>query len=91
MTAFNLPERLTVDEIARRLATPPPPKPEPVDPDALMTPAEVARLFKCDAKTINRWGRKGLLTSIRTLGGHRRYYEAEVRALLDEGRQERER
>jgi excisionase family DNA binding protein len=54
----------------------------PVDGDALLTPAEVAALFRVDPKTVTRWARAGKLTSLRTLGGHRRYRESEVRALL---------
>lgn len=50
--------------------------------DNLLTPAEVAALFKVDPKTVTRWAKAGKLTSIRTLGGHRRYKEAEVKALL---------
>ena len=51
-------------------------------PEVLLTPAEVAALFRVDPKTVTRWAKAGKLTSIRTLGGHRRYREAEVRALL---------
>jgi excisionase family DNA binding protein len=54
----------------------------PVETDALLTPAEVAALFRVDPKTVTRWAKAGKLTSIRTLGGHRRYHEAEVHALL---------
>ena len=50
--------------------------------DTLLTPAEVAAMFRVDPKTVTRWARAGKLSSIRTLGGHRRYREAEVRALL---------
>ncbi len=50
--------------------------------EALLTPAEVAALFRVDPKTVTRWAKSGKLTSIRTLGGHRRYREAEVKALL---------
>jgi excisionase family DNA binding protein len=50
--------------------------------EPLLTPAEVAALFRVDPKTVTRWAKSGWLTSIRTLGGHRRYREAEVRALL---------
>ena len=50
--------------------------------DELLTPAEVAALFRVDPKTVTRWAKAGKLTSIRTLGGHRRYRAAEVRALL---------
>ncbi len=50
--------------------------------DELLTPAGVAALFRVDPKTVTRWAKAGKLTSIRTLGGHRRYRAAEVRALL---------
>lgn len=53
-----------------------------VEAEALLTPAEVAALFRVDPKTVTRWARAGKLTSLRTLGGHRRYREAEVRNLL---------
>jgi len=52
------------------------------DAEPLLTPAEVATMFRVDPKTVTRWAKAGKLTSIRTLGGHRRYREAEVRALL---------
>jgi excisionase family DNA binding protein len=42
----------------------------------------VATLFRVDPKTVTRWAQAGKLTSIRTLGGHRRYREQEVRELL---------
>ncbi len=35
-----------------------------------------------DPKTVTRWAKAGKLSSIRTLGGHRRYRETEVRQLL---------
>ena len=50
--------------------------------EKLLTPAEVATLFRVDPKTVTRWAKAGKLTSIRTLGGHRRYKESEVKALL---------
>ena len=53
------------------------------DAEALLTPSEVATLFRVDPKTVTRWAKAGKLTSIRTLGGHRRYRESEVRSLLD--------
>ena len=52
------------------------------DHEVLLTPAEVASLFRVDPKTVTRWAKSGKLTSIRTLGGHRRYKESEVRQLL---------
>ncbi len=39
-------------------------------------------MFRVDPKTVTRWAKAGKLSSIRTLGGHRRYRESEVRALL---------
>ena len=50
--------------------------------ELLLTPSEVASLFRVDPKTVTRWAKSGKLTSIRTLGGHRRYKESEVKALL---------
>lgn len=50
--------------------------------ETLLTPAEVAALFRVDPKTVTRWAKAGKLSSIRTLGGHRRYRETEVRSLL---------
>lgn len=57
-------------------------KPREPQEDALLTPAEVAAMFRVDPKTVTRWAKAGKLGSIRTLGGHRRYRESEVRALL---------
>ena len=51
-------------------------------PGSLLTPSEVASLFRVDPKTVTRWAKAGKLSAIRTLGGHRRYSEAEVRGLL---------
>lgn len=48
----------------------------------LLTPAEVAQLFRVDVKTVTRWAKAGKLSSIRTLGDHRRYLAAEVGDLL---------
>jgi excisionase family DNA binding protein len=52
------------------------------DSETLLTPAEVAAMFRVDPKTVTRWAKAGKLSSIRTLGGHRRYRESEVRQLL---------
>lgn len=55
----------------------------PAEQEVLLTPAEVAALFRVDPKTVTRWAKAGKLTSIRTLGGHRRYKDSEVKALLN--------
>lgn len=58
-------------------------------PDRLLTPGEVAKLFRVDPKTVTRWcvttdeDGKPRLPSIRTPGGHRRIPESAVRRLLD--------
>lgn len=53
-----------------------------LDGDALMTPAEVAKLFAVDPKTVTRWAKSGKLAAQRTLGGHRRFQAAEVHELM---------
>ncbi len=56
--------------------------------ERLLTPGEVAALFRVDPKTVTRWAASGRISSIRTPGGHRRFRESEVRALLGgDGRQ----
>lgn len=52
------------------------------EPERLLTPAEVAAMFRVDPKTVTRWAKDGRLTAVRTLGGHRRYLESQVLALL---------
>jgi excisionase family DNA binding protein len=51
------------------------------DPPRYLLPSEVADLFHTSPKTIHRWAKEGRLPFIRTLGGHRRYPEAEIRQL----------
>jgi excisionase family DNA binding protein len=50
--------------------------------DALLTPAEVAALFRVSPKTVARWESAGKLRAVKTLGGHRRFHAADVRAAL---------
>lgn len=52
--------------------------------NGLLTPREVASMFRVDPKTVTRWAKAGKLSAIRTLGGHRRYREDEVRRHLVE-------
>lgn len=58
--------------------------------DRLLTPGEVAAQFRVDPKTVTRWAAAGRISSIRTPGGHRRFRESEVRALLEEDGQDGE-
>jgi predicted site-specific integrase-resolvase len=58
--------------------------------DELLTPAEVAAMFRVEPIQVTRWARKGLLSCIRTPGGHRRYLRAEVDALYNGSRNNRQ-
>lgn len=60
------------------------PDPAAMPSGQLWTPAQVAQHFRVDPKTVTRWAQQGRLTTIRTVGGHRRYYESEVMALTSE-------
>jgi excisionase family DNA binding protein len=50
--------------------------------DSLLTPGEVAALFRVDPKTVTRWAAAGRIPTVRTLGGHRRFLVGDVRPLL---------
>jgi excisionase family DNA binding protein len=54
----------------------------------LLTPGEVAILFRVNPKTVTRWARAGKISAVRTLGGHRRFRASEIRRILDETTQE---
>jgi excisionase family DNA binding protein len=56
----------------------------PYEVERLLTPAEVAQLFRVHPKTVSRWVQSGKISAVRTLGGHRRYRASEVYALLEE-------
>ncbi len=57
----------------------------PPDDDELLTPSEVAAMFRVNPKTVTRWARSGKISAIRTLGGHRRFRRSEIEAKLAEG------
>jgi len=50
--------------------------------ERLLTPGEVALMFRVDPKTVTRWASAGRIGSIRTPGGHRRFRDSEVHGLL---------
>jgi excisionase family DNA binding protein len=54
------------------------------DQDALLTPSEVAAMFRVNPKTVTRWARAGKISAIRTLGGHRRFRAAEIKQFLEQ-------
>ena len=65
----------------------PPARPHPTYPSYLHT-AEVADLLHVSPKTVSRWAKEGKLPFLKTLGGHRRYPEAEIRDLAEGLREE---
>ena len=56
--------------------------PQTTEPKFLRT-AQVAELLQVSPKTVSRWAQEGMLPYFRTLGGHRRYPDREIRALLE--------
>ena len=65
----------------------PNPVPQNSDGEELLTPSEVAAMFRVNPKTVTRWARSGKISAIRTLGGHRRFRKSEITRILDEGGQ----
>jgi excisionase family DNA binding protein len=57
---------------------------ETIETEELLTPSEVAAMFRVNPKTVTRWARAGRISYIKTLGGHRRFKASEIRRLLAE-------
>lgn len=55
---------------------------QPSNQETLLTPSEVAKIFRVDPKTVTRWAKAGKITAVRTLGGHRRYKQSEIQQLM---------
>ena len=47
------------------------------------TTAQVAAIFNVNAKSVTRWGEKGLIRYVWTPGGTRRYLKVDVDRFLD--------
>jgi excisionase family DNA binding protein len=58
-------------------------KPEPKPVPVLMTPGEVAKIFRVDPKTVTRWATAGKLRFTRTPGGHVRFYKDEIMEMAE--------
>jgi excisionase family DNA binding protein len=56
----------------------------------LLTPGEVAVMFRVNPKTVTRWARSGRISAVRTMGGHRRFRAAEIQRFLDDNATELE-
>jgi excisionase family DNA binding protein len=50
----------------------------------LLTPSEVAVIFRVNPKTVTRWARAGKISAVRTLGGHRRFRASDIQRFLEE-------
>ena len=60
-------------------------RPDGSEQEELLTPSEVAAMFRVNPKTVTRWARSGKISAIRTLGGHRRFRKSEITRILAEG------
>jgi excisionase family DNA binding protein len=60
-------------------------RPDASEQEELLTPSEVAAMFRVNPKTVTRWARSGKISAIRTLGGHRRFRKSEITRILAEG------
>lgn len=50
--------------------------------DPVLTPGEVARMFRVDPKTVTRWAKAGRIPSIKTPGGQHRFRQSVIAGLL---------
>lgn len=77
----HAPHLISEEEHVPPVPVRPDPRQGAAEAERLLTPAEVAAMFRVHPKTVTRWAQVGKLTCIRTLGGHRRYRETEVKEL----------
>ena len=54
------------------------------DPPSYLHAEEVADILQVSPTTVSRWAKEGRLPFLKTLGGHRRYPEADIRQLAKE-------
>lgn len=54
-----------------------------VENEKLYRVGEVAEIFRVDVRTVERWQDAGKLKGVRTPGGHRRFFESEIRKFLE--------
>jgi excisionase family DNA binding protein len=53
------------------------------DGDPLLLPGEVAAMFRVNPQTVTRWATENRLPSVRTIGGHHRFKQSVILALLE--------
>jgi excisionase family DNA binding protein len=49
----------------------------------LISPREAAKITGVSPNTLRNWEEAGKLTSVKTMGGHRRYKLSEIKQLVD--------
>jgi len=49
----------------------------------MLSTGQVADIFGVNVRTIARWTQQGKLEAIKTPGGHNRYFEHRIRALIE--------
>jgi excisionase family DNA binding protein len=92
-SAGRRPSKLAASKVTRKKQTPPLPKPVVPAPAALtrrgeyLTPTEVADRLLVATVTVRLWASKGLLPSVTTLGGHRRFRAEDVDAFVAQHQQ----
>lgn len=57
--------------------------------DKLLRPSEVAEIFGVDPKTVQRWAKEGKISSVKTPGGHRRFFWSHIRQIIKENSSEK--
>ena len=53
----------------------------------LLTPGEVAVMFRVNPKTVTRWARAGKISAVRTIGGHRRFRASEIQRFITDAQE----
>lgn len=51
-------------------------------PGNYLTASQAAQILQVSPKTVSRWAKEGRLPFMRTLGGHRRFPDVEIRQIL---------
>ena len=59
-----------------------------IESPTFLRTAEVADILHVTPMTVSRWAKQGKLPFMKTLGGHLRYPEAEIRELANQLREE---
>jgi excisionase family DNA binding protein len=59
-----------------------------IDSPSYLRTGEVADILHVSPMTVSRWAKEGKLPFMKTLGGHHRYPEAEIRELANQLREQ---